>query len=172
MPVVHRLWALRGAWVCPDNAAIQALGCDTLAPDNLLAGFTPLRPIMRCHSFKTELPDSEHFRCVEGSYNGYLLFQDGHYRLIANQSELQAWFAPVESADEALSFALVATNLAAKFGLKGPAINTMPRPSKELMSSRRRRDMWSTVYRANSSLRLCDTRHVCGGCTRNARRTC
>ncbi len=108
-----------GAWVCPDNTAIQALGCDTLAPDNLLAGFTPLYPIMRCNSFKSEPPDSQHFRCVENSYRSYLLFKDGQYHLIANQSELQTLFAPVESANEALSFALVATDLAAKYGLEG-----------------------------------------------------
>jgi hypothetical protein len=55
---------------------------------------------------------------VDGSYNSYLLLKDGHYRLIATEAELQALFAPVESADEALSFALVATDLAAKFGLE------------------------------------------------------
>jgi hypothetical protein len=108
-----------GAWVCPDNAAIKALGCDTLAPDNLFAGFTPFYPIMRCRTFQSPPPDSEHFRCVDGGYHSYLLFKDGQYRLIANQSELQALFAPVESADEALAFALVATDLAAKYGLEG-----------------------------------------------------
>ncbi len=106
-----------GAWACPNNAAIHALWCDTLAPDNLLAGFTPLYPVVRCHSFKEPL-DKEHFRCVDSSYDSYLLFKDGHYRLIATEAELQVLFAPVESADEALSFALVATDLAAKFGLE------------------------------------------------------
>ena len=108
-----------GAWVCPDNAAIKALGCDTLAPDNLFAGFTPFYPIMRCGSFKSEPPDSEHYRCLDGFYRSYLLFKGSQYRLIANQSELQALFAPVESADEALAFALVVTDLAAKFSLDG-----------------------------------------------------
>jgi hypothetical protein len=106
-----------GAWVCPDNAAIKALGCDTLAPDNLFAAFTPFYPIMRCRTFQSPPPDSEHFRCVDGFYHSYLLFKDGQYRLIANQSELQALFAPIDSADEALAFALVATDLAAKFSL-------------------------------------------------------
>ncbi len=106
-----------GAWVCPDNAAIRALGCDTLAPDNLFAGFTPYYPIMRCRTFQSLPPDQEHFRCMDHTYGSYLLFKDGQYRLIADQSELQSLFAPVSSADEALSFALVATDLAAKFSL-------------------------------------------------------
>ena len=106
-----------GAWVCPDNAAIKALGCDTLAPDNLFAGLTPYYPVMRCRTFQSPPPDEEHFRCMGYSYGSYLLIKDGHYRLIANQSELKDLFAPVESAGEALAFALVATDLAAKFSL-------------------------------------------------------
>ena len=106
-----------GAWVCPNNAAIKALGCDTLAPDNLFAGFTPYYLIMRCHTFQSPPPDREHFRCTDYTYGSYLLFKDGQYRLIAAQSELQALFAPVDSADEALAYALVATDLTAKFTL-------------------------------------------------------
>jgi hypothetical protein len=106
-----------GAWVCPNNAAIKALGCDTLAPDNLFAGFTPYYPVMRCRTFHSPPPDQEYFRCMGYAYGSYLLFKDGQYRLIANQSELQDLFAPVESSDEALAFALVATDLAAKFNL-------------------------------------------------------
>ena len=106
-----------GAWVCPDNAAIKALGCDTLAPDNLFAGFTPYYPVMRCRTFQSPPPDQEHFRRMGYSYGSYLLFKDGHYRLIANQSELQTLFAPVDSTDEALAFALIATDLAAKLSL-------------------------------------------------------
>ena len=54
---------------------------------------------------------------MDYTYGSYLLFKDGQYRLIANQSELQVLFAPVDSANEALAFALVATDLAAKFRL-------------------------------------------------------
>jgi hypothetical protein len=106
-----------GAWVCPDNAVIKALGCDTLAPDNLFAGFNPYYPIMRCRTFQSPPPDREHFRCLDYTYGSYLLFKDGQYRLIANQAELQDLFAPVDSSDEALAFALVATDLTAKFSL-------------------------------------------------------
>ena len=106
-----------GAWVCPDNAAIKALGCDTLAPDNLFAGFNPYYPVMRCRTFQSPPPDQEHFRCMDYAYGSYLLFKDGQYRLIASQSELQSLFVPVDSADEALAYALIATDLAAKFDL-------------------------------------------------------
>jgi hypothetical protein len=41
--------------------------------------------------------------------------QDGVSRIISTQEELREWFAPVESADEALSYALVATGYSAKY---------------------------------------------------------
>jgi hypothetical protein len=41
--------------------------------------------------------------------------QDGVSRIITTQEELRDWFAPIGSADEALSYALVATGYSAKY---------------------------------------------------------
>jgi hypothetical protein len=52
-------------------------------------------------------------------YESFVLLQDGEFTLIASIFELQAAYAPIESANEALSYALVATGLSARYGLQG-----------------------------------------------------
>jgi hypothetical protein len=48
----------------------------------------------------------------------YVIAVEGEFRLVKNADEFQAVFAPVESADEALSFAISLANVYALYGLK------------------------------------------------------
>jgi hypothetical protein len=48
----------------------------------------------------------------------YVVVQDGQFVLIRNEDEFRNIFAPVETADEALSYALAVTGLSAYYGLE------------------------------------------------------
>lgn len=113
---------IKGTWYCRNSPAIWGLGCEGVAPEDLLAGFLPSYPVMRCLNWTGQSPDPEHYRFSSNyglyTYDSFIIFQNGVYRLIAKESELQATFAPIESAEEALSYALVATDLIANYKIK------------------------------------------------------
>ena len=52
------------------------------------------------------------------AYETLVLLRDGEFQLTGLIPELQAVFAPVESANEALSYALAATGLYARYGIE------------------------------------------------------
>jgi hypothetical protein len=54
-------------------------------------------------------------------YSRYVIVDHGKLRLIRNRDELRATFAPIRSADEALSYALAATRLVPIYGIAAQA---------------------------------------------------
>ena len=98
-----------------------ALGCDEIrGPRFHLGGLQPPYAVMECIHESDEPPDREYFRQQPGldtRYRSYVIFQDGKYRLIINKSEFKDIFAPVESTDEALSYAMAMTSLEARFDI-------------------------------------------------------
>ena len=98
-----------------------ALGCDEIrGPRFHLGGLQPPYAVMECIHGSDEPPDREYFRQQPGldtRYRSYVIFQDGKYRLIINKSEFKDIFAPVESTDEALSYAMAMTSLEARFDI-------------------------------------------------------
>ena len=58
--------------------------------------------------------------CLRPQYLNYVIWENGSFRVLANQSELSAAYAPILTKDEALSYALAATGLAAYFDLQVP----------------------------------------------------
>lgn len=120
---------------CPPESAAGALGCDVLAlPDDLLGGLDRDAPIARCElharmdqddgmALVREMEQSRNYVLSTGglfapSYTRYLTLQDGALTLLSNRQQLQAAYAPVESAEEALSLALAATGWRAYYGLQ------------------------------------------------------
>lgn len=111
---------------CPPNLPpFDKFGCFEITEASpLLGGLTPHTPLMRC--IRDQIPDKElnpdeyffNQGCLVGSYVRYLAYRGGQFELIRNPAELKAAFGPVESADEALSFALAATGFKALYGLK------------------------------------------------------
>lgn len=103
---------------CPELAA---LGCDAIeTPGFFLGGLQPPLAVMECVHEVSEPPDREHFKQPPGldtRYRSYVVIQDGTYRLIINRSEFKQIFAPVESSDEALSYAMAMTSLGARFDI-------------------------------------------------------
>jgi len=117
--------------ICEKNSALYALGCDRIdeVPD-LMGGLMPAYPMAVCNYmpyYRTDVanpfdvPQSEYFFNVGGPMPDlirYVIFKDGNFQLIKNPDEFRAFFAPVDSPEEALSFALALTNVYAQYDLK------------------------------------------------------
>lgn len=103
---------------CPE---LVALGCDEITgPRFYLGGLQPPYAVMQCIHEGGEPPSREYFRQPPGldtRYRSYVIFQDGQFRLMIKQSEFKAIFAPVESADEAISYAMAMTSLSARYDI-------------------------------------------------------
>ena len=103
---------------CPE---LTALGCDEIhGPRFHLGGLQPPYPVMECIHEGGEPPNRAYFRQPAGldtRYRSYAVFQDGKYRLVIKRSEFQAIFAPIESKEEALSYAMAMTSLSARFDI-------------------------------------------------------
>ena len=118
-----------GNWSCPEDGPIPALGCDAIGePGKLLGALEPAYPIARCLYYpiqhQQENPDAMdetklfNDGCLFPVYVRYVIFRDGEFSSMKTLEELQAVYAPIESPEEALSFALAATGLEAKYGLQ------------------------------------------------------
>lgn len=122
---------------CPDETSGQcisdstrvAFGCDEVqAPPGSLGGLQPAYPIAACHLIPGQMTPETQAEIDEGlyffytgglfgSYVRYVVFQDGEFRLVKSEEELRTIYAPIESPDEALSYAQAVTNLSAYYGL-------------------------------------------------------
>ncbi|MBN1921163.1 MAG: hypothetical protein JW892_07970 [Anaerolineae bacterium] len=102
-----------------------ALGCDEVqGPGFYLGGLQPLYPIMECIHANGAPPDPDFFRQPDGldtRYRTFVIYQEGTYRYLIQKSAFRALFAPVESPEEALSFAMALTGLKARFNLNPDA---------------------------------------------------
>lgn len=100
---------------------LLALGCaEVQGPGFYLGGLQPPYPILECIHAEGEAPDPAFFRQVNGldtRYRTFVVYQEGTYRYLIQKSDFQALFAPVESPEEALSFAMALTGFGARFDL-------------------------------------------------------
>lgn len=98
-----------------------ALGCaEAQGPGFYTGGLQPPYPIIECIHADGEAPDPAFFRQVNGldtRYRTFVIYQEGTYRYLIQKSAFQALFAPVESPEEALSFAMALTGFGARFDL-------------------------------------------------------
>ena len=108
---------------CPvKSAPFAEFGCTTIRTTTRLGALRPDLPIMLCAvnnpGHDQALPKVYTSGCLMPQYNRYLVFQDGKFKLAASLEEFRALYAPIESADEALSYALAVTGLSAQYNLK------------------------------------------------------
>jgi WD40 repeat protein len=100
---------------CWDSGPLKDLGANWLlqVPD-LLGGLRPAYPMAEW-SFSGKQPSvyCHDFGCV-----GYIVYLQDHFVMVNTEEDLRAIFAPIESEDEALSYAIAATGLDAYYGLK------------------------------------------------------
>lgn len=102
--------------------------CPSIEPANdLWGGLQPVYPMAECSielaiSVKatTEPPHLFMTGCALRTIHSLVIFKDGTYQNLDQFEELQAVFAPIESADEALSYAMLATGY---YPLYGQTVN-------------------------------------------------
>lgn len=116
---------------CQESSALYTLGCDLIKPvSDLLGGLDPLYPMAKCVISTMNHPEiSDPYNVPQTDYifnaGGplpdlvrYVIYKDGEVLLIKNPDEFREVFAPVESANEALSFTLAMKDYAAYYGLE------------------------------------------------------
>lgn len=114
-----------GNIVCPADSVMGSLGCDELdAAGDYLGGLSPAYPINLCWKIGMggeRLSQDEYLYrtgCLLPRYARYVIQRDGNYQLVDSSDKLRETFAPITSADEALSYAIAATGLSAYFGFE------------------------------------------------------
>lgn len=102
---------------------LAAVCQDVKPPDPLWGGLTPAIPMAECevslgirNASTIEPPFLYITGCILPIYHFLIAKIDGAYVNIDSQERLQAIFAPIDSADEALSYALLSTGYKAKYG--------------------------------------------------------
>ena len=106
---------------CAAGSPLRALGCDFLSVNSLSGGLNPLYAAATCQRRETsgEPPDPAFFHktgCLMPLYQALVLSIDGDFRLVNGTDDFQAYFEPINSEDEALSYAQLVTGLNAVYG--------------------------------------------------------
>jgi hypothetical protein len=107
---------------CEAASPLGALGCTNIRDTGpLLGGLSPAYPMVYCisrYQRSADPPDPAifHKACLTGQNYRLALSKDGQIQLVNDLAELQAAFAPIETPDEALSYALAATGFEAQYG--------------------------------------------------------
>ncbi len=100
---------------CPE---LFALGCTEITtPSFYLGGLQPPYPIVECIHANGTPADPTYFRQTAGldsRYRSFVVLQEGEARLLIKKQQFQQLFAPVESAEEAISYAMAMTSLSAR----------------------------------------------------------
>lgn len=115
-----------GYLVCPEGSLLADLGCwHLLAAEPALGALQPAYPMLKCQLAYDKNPsDTGNFIYDEGcllhSWVQYVIYVDDQYRPLVRLSDLQEVFAPIESPLEALSYAVAATGLDARFDIETP----------------------------------------------------
>jgi len=100
------------------------MGCDQFElPNPLWGAVTPLYPLIACIIFQTpsvvEKMEREGYLTQHQNkpsyYRRYVIWKDDQFQLLKNLDELQRLLAPIDSAEEALSYALMATPFQAQY---------------------------------------------------------
>jgi hypothetical protein len=118
--------------LCLPESPFGLMGCDAmrLVPD-LLGGLEPGYPLALCdiypgwhdedssHSQEALEESANYVFKHEGStpvFVRYVIYRDGAFVLLANREALRDTYAPIESPEAALSYAMAATGLEARYG--------------------------------------------------------
>ena len=116
-----------GRNVCPPESPLGRSGCDYIAaPGDYLGGLEPKDPINLCWKLGAggqALTKEEYIYrdgCMLPLYARYVIQRDGQFVVLGSAADLKKAYAPITSAEEALSYAIAATGLPAYFGLEAP----------------------------------------------------
>ncbi|MBF0528229.1 MAG: hypothetical protein HQK55_02945 [Deltaproteobacteria bacterium] len=125
---------------CKQSSLLATLGCDDIIkPSNELNGLKPSSPMAIClvEEMKMELRKREARKkqsqglpgekfaqvslyrtgCLMASWAGIIIYQDNQFKIIKDKEELRKTFAPLQSPEAALGYAVAATNMIARYGI-------------------------------------------------------
>jgi hypothetical protein len=99
------------------GTALAAIGCEYLQSASWwLGGLTPPYPIAACDWSEPGPEGLYSGGCTSPrTRGGLVVLREDRYQLVTSQEQLRALYAPIESEDEALSYAMAATGLGARF---------------------------------------------------------
>jgi hypothetical protein len=125
-----------GRLSCEANSPLATLGCDggIRTPPDLWGALEPHYPIVACivsgvtkegapesalyHEVFTERKYMYRMPPPSDAAAVYLIYRDGQFEFIKTEDEFRSIFAPIETADEALSYVLALNKGGAHYGLK------------------------------------------------------
>lgn len=105
-----------GNWVldCSSSPQLSGFSCDPMRAADGLGGLSPNVPIAECEFMDrawiegTE-PGIIRTGCMAPFFRSYVIVEDGAFRQISSKEEFVKSFAPVETPEEALGFAIALT---------------------------------------------------------------
>jgi hypothetical protein len=102
---------------------LASIGCEYLwSASWWLGGLTPSYPIAQCGWSEPGPEGLYRGGCTPPhTQSGLVVLREGQYQLVASLEQLRALYVPIESEDEALSYAMAATGLGARFSEDIPA---------------------------------------------------
>ena len=111
-------------YLCEAGSPLLELGCTAIENKPLLGGLTPSHPIAACNLEMYEPIAAGDYSSdcfyLDGAAikvcHRLVIYRDGKYEIVKTMDELRRIFAPVDSPDEALSFALAAGHYFASYG--------------------------------------------------------
>jgi hypothetical protein len=117
-----------GRWLCPADGTLGQLGCEQIRPPgDVLAALQPAYPVRMClvlRDASQRLAEGEYvYRegCLMSEYVRYVISKDGDLKTLKSVADLQQTYAPIETEQEALSYALAVTGLGVRYGLTAQA---------------------------------------------------
>lgn len=109
---------------CQPDSALGQLGCEQIRPPGeLLGALQPAYPMRLClvlRNASQRLDKGEYvYRegCLMSEYVRYVIQKDGELAVLKSLADLQQTYAPIETENEALSYALAATGLGVRYGM-------------------------------------------------------
>jgi hypothetical protein len=112
---------------CLPESALAALGCEQIMPASSLADLTPNYALANCLTTQapaqTLMTHFEQSGCMQPAFIGHVVYKDGAFALVSTETEFRELFAPVNTAGEALSYAVAITNLHADYENENPLFN-------------------------------------------------
>jgi hypothetical protein len=108
-------WELR--LDCPAGSPPALLGCEQILPDKSLAALSPQYALAICRTSQPPPELAARFQkrgCIMPYYYSHVVNKDGVFQLLSTEAEFRALFAPLNSGEAVLSYALAATDLRAQ----------------------------------------------------------
>jgi hypothetical protein len=104
-----------GIYNCAEDHPLFKFGCQVMyIPDPMIGGLQPSYPLVECqHRVPFEQEATEKFLwdngCAATQAVTYVIQQGDTFRALQSLEDMQAVFAPIDSPEEALSYAITAT---------------------------------------------------------------